>query len=254
MRVSLLVHQLFGDTRCIFYENNNLGETGMAYHAVIFDFNGTLFWDSEKHEAAWNSIAQKLRGYPFRREEILEQVHGRTNELILHYLLGGTEPERVRALSQEKETIYRRLCTEDQGCMQLAPGAVELFATLKEKQIPFTIATSSGRDNVDFYLEEMQLSKWFDPDRLVYDDGSMKSKPAPDIYQKAAAVLGIPAAHCLAVEDAVSGILSASRAGMGVVAVSSDGVAPKIPGGGGILSVIRSFHSFPMGLVTNSGE
>lgn len=28
-------------------------------HAFIFDFNGTLFKDSDKHEAAWQQFAQE---------------------------------------------------------------------------------------------------------------------------------------------------------------------------------------------------
>lgn len=31
---------------------------------VIFDFNGTLFWDSLKHQEAWSIMAKRLRGTP----------------------------------------------------------------------------------------------------------------------------------------------------------------------------------------------
>ena len=44
---------------------------------IIFDFNGTLFFDTEKQEQAWNTVSFSLRGHPFDPEEMDEHVHGR---------------------------------------------------------------------------------------------------------------------------------------------------------------------------------
>jgi len=54
---------------------------------VIFDFNGTLFFDSDKHESAWKKISSEIRGYPLSDEEIASKIHGRINKTILEYLL-----------------------------------------------------------------------------------------------------------------------------------------------------------------------
>ena len=57
--------------------------------AVIFDFNGTLFWDTPKHVLAWRQMSEKLRGKPFTHEEDL-LLTGRTNTQLIEYCLGRT--------------------------------------------------------------------------------------------------------------------------------------------------------------------
>ena len=74
----------------------------------------------------------------------------------------------------------------------------------------------------DFYIKEFNLEKWFDIDKIVYSDGTIKGKPAPDIYEIAAGKLGLKPQECVVVEDAVSGIEAARAAGIGkIVAIAS---------------------------------
>ena len=42
----------------------------MNYKGVIFDFNGTLFWDSEKHLEAWREFSKRLREHAFTDDEM----------------------------------------------------------------------------------------------------------------------------------------------------------------------------------------
>ena len=74
----------------------------------------------------------------------------------------------------------------------------------------------------DFYIEHFKLANWFDTDKIVYSDGKIKGKPAPDIYQIAAEKLGLAPLDCVVVEDAVSGIEAAKAASIGkIVAIAS---------------------------------
>lgn len=193
------------------------------YKGIIFDFNGTLFFDSEKHLEAWREFSKRVRKETFTDDEMREYMFGRTNEDILAYLLGRKpEPELVEKLGKEKEAVYREMCRKDYKNTVLAPGAVEFLDYLKENNIPTTIATMSEKDNVDFYIEEFQLSRWFDIDKIVYADGTIPGKPAPDIYIKAAKVLNLAPKECIVVEDAVSGIEAARSAGIGkIIAIAS---------------------------------
>ena len=91
------------------------------FQGVIFDFNGTLFWDTDKHTAAWKLLSEQLRGTPFTDRELRENVHGRTNPIILEYLLNGpVDPETFEKLSLQKEEFYRALCLKNPGCLKLA--------------------------------------------------------------------------------------------------------------------------------------
>lgn len=195
----------------------------MMYKGIIFDFNGTLFWDSEKHLEAWREFSKRLRPYPFTDEEMRDYMFGRTNEDIIAYLIGKKpSKEMVDTLGQEKEAVYRQMCRDDAQNTHLAPYAEEFLDWLKENNIPRTIATMSEKSNVDFYIKEFNLEKWFDIDKIVYSDGAIKGKPAPDIYEIAAGKLGLKPQECVVVEDAVSGIEAARAAGIGkIVAIAS---------------------------------
>jgi HAD superfamily hydrolase (TIGR01509 family) len=184
---------------------------------VIFDFNGVLVFDSPFHHAAWRLTARQLRSTELTDEELSERVMGRTNFEILRFLLGREpSPEEVSRLGGAKERVYREMClsTED---FALSPGAIDLLNALSERQIPKTIATSSERTNLDFYIERLNLARWFDVSAIVYDDGSRPGKPAPDVYLEAARRLGLEPARCLVVEDALSGMQAATAAGIGRV-------------------------------------
>ena len=195
----------------------------MKYKGIIFDFNGTLLFDSEKHLEAWREYSRQLRGVAFTDEEMRDYMFGRTNEDIIAYAIGKKpEPELVEKLGLEKEAVYRDMCRNDRENFKLAPFAEEFLDFLKENDIPRTIATMSGWENVEFYIEEFNLERWFDLDKIVYANGKIPGKPAPDIYQIAAKNLGLKPEECIVVEDAVSGIDSAKNAGIGkIIAIAS---------------------------------
>ena len=195
----------------------------MKYKGIIFDFNGTLLFDSEKHLEAWREYSKRLREKPFTDEEMRDYMFGRTNEDIIAYAIGKKpDPELVEKLGQEKEAVYRDMCRNDRENFKLAPHAEELLDFLCQNDIPHTIATMSGIKNVEFYIEEFKLERWFDLDKIVYDNGKIPGKPAPDIYLLAANKLGLAPKDCIVVEDAVSGINAAENAGIGkIVAIAS---------------------------------
>jgi HAD superfamily hydrolase (TIGR01509 family) len=185
---------------------------------ILFDFNGVLFWDSHLQEEAWAELASHVRGTPFSHEEMLHIVHGRTNSFIVEYLLGRQPREdELQQLAEQKEEAYRRRCLASREDFRLSPGAIPLLDKLKSEGVPFTLATSSPRLNIDFFIEHLELDRWFDPGRIVYDDGTYPGKPAPAVYQRAAARLRLDTPACVVVEDAVSGIEAARRAGVGKI-------------------------------------
>lgn len=186
---------------------------------AIFDFNGTLFKDSDKHEAAWYVFTGRY-GKQTTPEEIKQYFLGRANGYILHRLFGDDLPEEeVARMTLEKEGIYRDLCRADAAAFHLVPGAEAFLDFLKAEGVRFTIATGSEISNVEFYFREFRLSRWFDRDKVVLDDGTFPGKPAPDGYLRAAAVLGVSPDTCAVFEDSASGIRAADAAGVGGIAV-----------------------------------
>ena len=195
----------------------------MQYKGVIFDFNGTLFWDSEKHLEAWREFSKRVRDHAFTDEEMRDYMFGRTNEDIIAYLI-QKKPDKdlVEKLGKEKEAVYRQMCLDEPETFHLAPYAIEFLNYLKQNNIPRTIATMSEIENVEFYIKEFDLAQWFDIDKIVYADGKIPGKPAPDIYKIAAKKLNLDPKDCIVIEDAVSGIEAARAAGIGkIIAIAS---------------------------------
>ena len=190
---------------------------------IIFDFNGTLYWDSKLHYDAWREFSKKLRGTAFTDEEMRDKIFGHTNEDIIEYAIGKKPtPEMVEKYAKEKESLYREECLKDRASFKLAPGAIEFLNFLKENNIPRTIATMSEWDNVEFYIREFQLANWFDLDKIVYSNGKIPGKPAPDIFEIAAKKINLAPKDCIVVEDAIAGINAAKSAGIGkIIAIAS---------------------------------
>ena len=217
----------------------------MKYKGIIFDFNGTLFWDSELHLEAWREFSKQLRGTPFSDEEMLQYMFGRTNEDIIAYAIGKQPThDLVEKLAFEKEEVYRNMCRKHPEMFKLAPYAENFLDYLKENNIPRTIATMSEKDNVDFYIKEFNLSKWFDIDKIVYSDGTIPGKPAPDIYIIAAQKLGLKPEDCIVIEDAISGINSAKNAGIGKVIAIASMETPEFYEKLGVDEIITDFQNY----------
>lgn len=194
-----------------------------AMKGIIFDFNGTLYWDSKLHYDAWREYSKILRGVEFTDEEMRDKMFGHTNEDIIEYAIGRKpSKEMVEKYAKEKEALYRKRCLLEPENFKLAPGAVEFLDFLKSNNIPRTIATMSEWDNVEFYIKEFGLAKWFDLNKIVYSNGKIPGKPAPDIFRIAAEKISLNPADCIVVEDAIAGIKSASSAGIGkIIAIAS---------------------------------
>lgn len=190
------------------------------FKGAIFDLNGTLFFDSDKHQKAWKKFSEDVRGFPFTNEETDRYVLGRTNKAILEYLLERDIPVDVlQYFVVKKENYYKHLCLQDKRNLKLVDGAIELFNFLLGKDIKMTIATSSEITNLRFFNEQFKLEQWFDMDKIIYDDYKINGKPAPDMFLAACDKLGLIPEECVVFEDSESGIAAARIARMGKIII-----------------------------------
>ncbi len=214
------------------------------YKGVIFDFNGTLFFDNPKHILAWSKISQDIRHHGIDEEELHVHINGVPNNKVVEYMFGGTcDPSKMEKYSQLKEEYYRQFCKEDQATFHLVKGAEAYFDYLKESNIPFTIASASIKPNIDFFVESFHLDKWIEPSMIVYDDGSYENKVA--MFIKAANNIGVDIQDCLIIEDSASGISNAYKAGChNIVVVDSANKKEEYEKLPGVVQVIDSFENF----------
>lgn len=213
--------------------------------ALIFDFNGTLFWDTVYHQKAWASIAEKYGKSPYTEEQ-MHLLNGRTNSETIAFLVGEKLPlHQVKAISEEKERLYIDMCRSSLP-LSLAPGAVDLFKRAQDRGIKLAIATSAGPDNMAWYKRWFSLNTYFPEELIITDDYKRKGKPDAAIYLDTLAALGLDGESCVVFEDTKSGILSASRAGIGTIyAIASEGADIETTGAmGETHGLLSSFDQF----------
>lgn len=193
----------------------------MIYSGVVFDFNGTLFWDTKLHNRAWDIFLTRHNLY-LSDEDKFAKMHGKNNkDLFLSFFGKDLTDAEIKAYTLEKELLYQQLCLQTD--MALAPGLTDFLSFLKDNSIPYAIATASGKENLDFYFEHLDVARWFDYDKVIYNNGLIKGKPDPQIYLLAMKEIGRNPQEVVVFEDAIAGLQSAKNAGAGkIIAVDSN--------------------------------
>ena len=182
--------------------------------AIIFDFNGTLFRDTDFHTKAWRQIYKELN--PGQGEGPGEEFYcGPRNDVLLTRIAPWLSSEQRQEMSKYKESVYRKICEENPEKVYMVDGAKELMDELVRRKIPFILASASIKENIDFYFKTFSLEKWFDKESTVYDDGSYLDKG--EMHKEAAKRLGLDISECIVIEDSVSAICHAREAGAGYV-------------------------------------
>ena len=102
------------------------------------------------------------------------------------------------------------------------PGVMEWVGRLRQQGWRQAVASSAPRKNIEVVLEVIGMAGFFDA--LVSAEDVTAGKPDPQVFQKGAERLGMPASRCIVVEDAVPGVEAARRAGMRCIGVSRKGV------------------------------
>lgn len=184
-----------------------------GFDAVIFDCDGTLVDSMPAHFEAWcEALAIYGAGGVFK-EDVFFAMGGRPTldivvELNDEYNL-KLDPTTVAMA--KREAFLKRLSSVT------LIDEVAAFAESLRGKVPMAIATGGTRMVIEKTLQVVGISDWFD--EVVTAEDVAEGKPAPDIFLKAAKLLGVDPSRCLVLEDAPAGILSAQRAGMQVVAV-----------------------------------
>jgi len=189
----------------------------MQKQGVVFDFNGTLFWDTKLQNDSWDSFLRNY-GLSLNEEQKNKYIHGINAKDTFEYLfkrdMGAEEVDR---LTEEKEVIYRQMCL-DEG-MEFAPGAEELIRFLIENDVEIAIATASAQNNVEFFIEHFHLLRYFKRAHIIFNDGTLRGKPHPDLFTKAIKAIGTKPEVTTIFEDSHAGLEAAKRAGAGNIII-----------------------------------
>ncbi len=180
--------------------------------AFLFDLDGVLTDTSEFHYRGWKRLADE-EGLAFDRadNEALRGVSRRESLLLM--LKGRVISETQMEAWMERKNAYYLELVEKMTPADLLPGAMELLSELRAAGIKIAIASSSK--NAGLVMDRLSLAPAIDA--LV--DGNMVtlSKPAPDLFLKAAELVGTRPDESVVVEDAAAGVEAGIAGGMWTV-------------------------------------
>ncbi|HIW72562.1 MAG TPA: HAD family phosphatase [Candidatus Levilactobacillus faecigallinarum] len=198
-------------------------------NTLIFDFNGTMFFDGLLQKNSWREFLEERFGSSMTDHEFGEHVAGRNNRHTFEYFTNRkfTDAELFE-IAEQKEQLYREYCLRQPGKFRLVTGLPELLSRCQQEGTKLNIATASERTNVDFFFEHLHLDKWFDIDQIVLNNGELPGKPAPDMFLQAIKNVGATPANSAIFEDSASGIEAANHARVGQVVLVEDSELDKM--------------------------
>lgn len=193
----------------------------MKYKGIIFDLDGVLCSTDRFHFEAWKQTAEEV-GAPFD-ETINMKLRGVSRMESLEIILSGSSKTFTRC--GKGTPCHRRKTTATASCCadvarRICPTAVrDALTALHNAGLKLAVGSSSK--NAAYILERLDANRYFD----AVCDGTMiaHSKPDPEVFTKAAAMVGLAPADCLVVEDAAAGLEAARAGGMDCAIV---GTAP----------------------------
>lgn len=202
--------------------------------ALIFDMDGTMVESMPAHAKSWQLFKERHH-LDLSVDEILERTTGRNGIECVRILLGDKVPEdEAKRIIDEKEADYRRIFAED---FREVAGFSAFARRAQARGLKIAVATAGDKNNLHFVLERLHVN----PDAEVRGDQGLPGKPEPDIFLKAAEMLGAEPARCVVFEDAPFGIEAARRAGMRAVAICSTQAAGELAGPH-VLASVRDYQ------------
>ena len=188
----------------------------MRYKGLVFDLDGVICSTDEYHYQAWKKLADRL-GIPFdrARNNLLRGVSRMESlRIILEKSSRVFTPEEQAAFAEEKNALYRQLLAQ-MSPADLSEDVKDTLDALRRTGLKLAIGSSSR--NTPFILERIGLSGFFD---AVADGNCIThSKPHPEVFLKAASLIGLPPKDCLVVEDAHAGVEAAAEGGFDCAAI-----------------------------------
>lgn len=172
--------------------------------AFLFDLDGVLIDSEREYTRIWDKID---KAFPTGVRNFSTVIKGRTLPEILDTYFPRNRHGEVKAMldAEEGNMHYEYL-----------PGARETLDWLHRQGIKTALVTSSNEVKMRHLDEELPgLRAEFDA--VVTADKVSHSKPHPEPYLKAAALLGMKPERCVVIEDSLQGVKAGKSAGALVV-------------------------------------
>ena len=196
--------------------------------AVLWDMDGTLVETEQAWVAAETAIVASFGGL-WTAELGAANVGGPVSKAASAMLdairAGGADPGPSLDRTEMERLLLSRVEKQVRRELPMRPGAAELMVALSRCDVPMALVTNSPQSMVNAVIDGIEQA-WHQSGGtgspftlIVTPELVYNPKPAPDMYQYAAAKLGVDPRRCVVLEDSPVGVASAEAAGCLVVAV-----------------------------------
>jgi beta-phosphoglucomutase len=191
----------------------------MQTAACIFDLDGVIVDTARYHFLAWKRLTDQL-GIHFTEEDN-ERLKGVSRMASLEIILEIGRRDLDEKLKLKYATLKNNWYVEYITRMtpdEILPGCLEFIKELRNAGI--RVAVGSASKNTPTILERVGILHLFD---AVADGNNVKkAKPDPEVFLKAAEMLGVSPGQCVVFEDAAAGVQAALNAGMMCIGIGSE--------------------------------
>jgi HAD superfamily hydrolase (TIGR01509 family) len=193
--------------------------------AVLWDMDGTLIDSERLWEISLQDTARELGGtLSVQARDRLVGCDLPTSLTVLLAEVGRPATPELVAFTRDR--LVDRTAVLLAAGVDWLPGAQDALRAVRASGVPTALVTNTGRRLAELALD--QIGRHFF-DVTVCGDEVPAGKPAPDPYLRAAELLAVPVAGCIAIEDSPNGALSAERAGAAVLVVAGQVPVPVGP-------------------------
>ncbi len=177
--------------------------------AALFDLDGVIVDTEGRYTDFWRKIGAETLGIP----GFGDAIKGRTLEAIFDTYYKG-KPELQAMITEELDRFEREMPYD------FIPGAMHFIRTLRERNVPVAVVTSSNRKKMEnVYARHPGFKETFD--RIFTGEDFPRSKPAPDCYLLGMKTFGATAASTVIFEDSYTGLKAARDSGGFVVGLAT---------------------------------
>jgi HAD superfamily hydrolase (TIGR01509 family) len=185
----------------------------MKIQAIVFDLDGLMVDSEPMSMKAWQKLLTEF-GHSLEEKDYpsLIGIDGDSTIKLLRQKMDI--PLKNREIMDLHDRYWIAIVREE---VQPVSGLFDLVKAFKSRDYKLGVASNSRSEYVHAVLDTIELKENFHC--VLSADQVQRGKPAPDIYQAAAACLGVEPEVCLALEDSPTGLKSALAAGMRCIVV-----------------------------------
>jgi HAD superfamily hydrolase (TIGR01509 family) len=180
------------------------------------DVDGVIINTEEANAVAGMQMFEELYGLEVKLEDFVPFVGTGSARCVQGVAEKyGIDIDVKKATKRREENFINNL-----NELRLFPGVKDFIKEVKQAGLMIAIATSSDRSKFQASSKQVGLlEKEFD--LIVTGDKVKQTKPHPEIYLATVRELGLKSSNCLVIEDAITGVEAANRAGIFCVAITN---------------------------------